>query len=430
MGFNGVSRSKARQRGELVATLDVGTTKVACFIARMDDHEQSRVIGIGHQISRGIRNGMVVDMEAAEKAVGHAVYAAEQMAGEQIRQVVVNLVGSRLASQIVGVDIAIAGHAVADGDLRRALRSYGRAPIPPDSDIIHAIPVSYAIDGSRGIRDPRGMVGGTLGVDLHLVTAAMGAVRNLATCIGHCHLEIESLVVSPFAAGLACLVSDEMDLGCTVIDMGGGTTGIGVFFDGRMVFADCIPVGGSHVTNDVARGLTTPLAHAERMKTLYGNAIPNDSDERELIDVPQVGEDEPAQANHVPKSLLTGIIRPRLEEIFELVRGRLEASGFDKASGRRVVLTGGASQLQGVRELAQLVLDKQVRMGRPLAVHGLAEATCGPAFSTAAGLLAYAARYQADPVVAGLSGGQGEGDMAGGLWGRLGGWFRENLGDL
>src|SRR3546814_9921305 len=149
--------------------------------------------------------------------------------------------------------------------------------------------------------------------------------------------------------------------------MGGGTTSIAVFFEGRMAFADCIPVGGHHVTNDIARGLTTPVVHAERMKTLYGSAIPNVSDEREIIDVPQVGEEEPAQANHVPRSLLTGIIPPRMEEMFELVRSRLEASGFDKVAGRRVVLTGGGSQLQGVRALAQLILDKQVRMGRPLA---------------------------------------------------------------
>jgi cell division protein FtsA len=205
--------------------------------------------------------------------------------------------------------------------------------------------------------------------------------------------------------------------------MGGGTTSIAVFFDGRVVFADCLPVGGAHVTADIARGLTTPVAHAERMKTLYGNAIPNVSDEREIIDVPQVGEDEPAEANHVPRSLLTGIIQPRLEEVFELVRGRLEASGFDKVSGRRVVVTGGASQLQGVRELAQLVLDKQVRMGRPLAIAGLAEATCGPAFSTAAGLIAHAVRREADPAQAGVP----EEPVGPGILGRLGGWLRENL---
>ncbi|HET8729002.1 MAG TPA: cell division protein FtsA [Alphaproteobacteria bacterium] len=414
---------RTKPRGELIATLDVGTTKVVCFIARVEDDGEPKVIGIGHQVSRGVRTGTIVDMDAAEAAIGHAVNSAEQMAGEQIRDVVVNLAGGHPASQIVGVEMAIAGHDVGDVDLKRALRAHHHAAVPPDREVIHAVPVGYAIDGARGIRDPRGMFGDRLAVEIHLVTANAGAVRNLSTCVSRCHLETEGFVISPYSAGLACLVEDEMELGCTVIDMGGGTTSIAVFFEGRMVFADCIPVGGHHVTNDIARGLTTPVVHAERMKVLYGSAIPNVSDEREIIDVPQVGEEEPTQANHVPRSLLTGIIQPRMEEMFELVRSRLEASGFDKVAGRRVVLTGGGSQLQGVRELAQLILDKQVRMGRPLAINGLAESTCGPAFSTAAGLLAYAVRNQGDLVL----GGTAEDEPQGGLWSRLGGWLRDNL---
>jgi cell division protein FtsA len=424
MGFNGVRKMKARPRGDLIATLDVGTTKVVCFIARIQENGEPKVIGIGHQISRGVRAGTIIDMDAAEKAIGHAVSSAEQMADEQIRDILVNLSGGHPASQTIGIEMSIAGHDVGEIDLKRALKAHHHAAIPADREVIHAIPVGYSIDGSRGIRDPRGMFGERLGVEIHLVTANSGAVRNLATCISRCHLETDGFVINPYAAGLACLVEDEMELGCTVIDMGGGTTSIGVFFEGRMVFADCIPVGGLHVTNDIARGLTTPVVHAERMKTLYGSAIPNVSDERELIDVPQVGEEEPSQANHVPRSLLTGIIQPRMEEMFELVRSRLEASGFDKVAGRRVVLTGGGSQLQGVRELAQLILDKQVRMGRPLAVQGLAEATCGPAFSTAAGLLAYAVRHQGDLVLGGTSASD---EPSGGLLGRLGGWFRDNL---
>ena len=193
-------------------------------------------------------------------------------------------------------------------------------------------------------------------------------MRNHHRRVGRCHLDIDALVVSPYAAGLACLVEDEIDLGVTVIDMGGGTTTIGVFFDGNLVFADCVPVGGGHVTNDIARGLSTPLAHAERMKTLYGSAIASTRDEREMIAVPQIGEEEDGQVNHVPKSLLVGIIAPRLEETFELVRNRLEASGFDKVAGRRVVLTGGACQLHGVRELAGAD-PRQAGAHRPAAAH-------------------------------------------------------------
>ena len=292
-----------------------------------------------------------------------------------------------------------------------------------ERELIHSIPVGYTIDGNRGIRDPRGMFGDRLGASMHVVTAASGAVRNLSTVVERAHLDIDQLVVSPYASGLATLVEDEIDLGVTLIDMGGGTTSLAVFFDGAVVHTDTVPVGGCHVTNDVARGLSTPLIEAERLKTLYGSAIASASDERELIDVPLVGEDNRSQPNHVPKSYLNQIIQPRLEETFELVRGQLEASGFDKLAGRRVVLTGGASQLQGVRELAAAVLDKQVRMGRPIRLQGLAESTGGPAFATAAGLLAYAVAEITDR----------PGRMAlrvppsAGLFGRFGHWLRENF---
>ncbi len=267
------------------------------------------------------------------------------------------------------------------------------------------------------------MFGERLGVDMHVVTAAAGAVRNLTSCVARCHLDIRALVVSPYAAGLAALVDDERDLGVTVIDMGGGTTTVAVFFDGNVVFTDSVPIGGGHVTNDIARGLSTPLVHAERMKTLYGNCIPSPADERDVINVPKVGEDDGGQVEAVPKSILVGVIQPRLEETFELVRARLESSGFDKIAGRRVVLTGGASQLSGVRELAGLVLDKQIRMGRPIRIGGLAEATAGPAFATAAGLLAYALEADAGPFRAERN----PQEEPNGLMGRIGHWLRENF---
>jgi len=267
------------------------------------------------------------------------------------------------------------------------------------------------------------MYGERLGVDMHVVTAAAGPVRNLSTCVGRCHLDIRALVVSPYAAGLASLVDDEMDLGVCVVDMGGGTTTLSVFFDGNVVYTDSIPIGGQHVTSDIARGLSTPIAHAERMKTLYGNCAPSPADEREQITVPQVGEEDQAQANTIPKSILVGIIQPRLEETFELVRSRLENSGFDKIAGRRIVLTGGASQLTGVRELAQLVLDKQVRMGRPIRTSGLAESTGGPAFAVAAGLIAYAQRIDSEAVRPSRT----QADASHGLIGRLGSWLKENF---
>lgn len=416
-------KSRIAPRGGLIASLDVGTTKVCCFIARAGDNDEPQVTGIGHQIAHGVKAGAIVDMEAAERAILSTVHAAEQMAGETIRDVVVNVSGGHPASQTIGIEVAIAGHEVGDGDLRRALDHGHLGNGSTERRLIHSIPVGYTIDGSRGIRDPRGMYGEWLGVDMHLITAAVGPLRNLQTCIGRCHLDTKALVVSPYAAGLAALVEDEMELGVTVIDMGGGTTSIAVFFDGNVVFTDSLPVGGAHVTNDIARGLSTPLAHAERMKTLYGHCIASRADEKDVINVPQVGEDDPAQATTIPKSILIGIIQPRVEEKFELVRSRLEASGFDKIAGRRVVLTGGASQLSGVRELAALVLDKQVRMGRPTRVGGLAEATGGPAFATGVGLLAYA--MAAD--IESPRPGRPTREEPSGLIGRIGHWFRENF---
>jgi cell division protein FtsA len=416
-------KARISNGGEAIAVLDVGTTKVCCFIARQGEDAKPRVVGIGHQLSRGLRGGAIVDMEQAEASILAAVHAAEQMAGETLRDVTVNVAGGHPASQTIGVEVAIAGHEVGDGDLRKVIDQGRLYDAAADRRLIHSIPVGYTIDGSRGIRDPRGMYGERLGVDMHVVTAASGPVRNLTTCIARCHLDIAALVVSPYAAGLASLVDDEMDLGVCVVDMGGGTTTLAVFFDGNVVYTDSIPAGGQHVTSDIARGLSTPLAHAERMKTLYGNCVPSPADEREMITVPQVGEEDRAQANTIPKTILVGIIQPRLEETFELVRSRLELSGFDKIAGRRIVLTGGASQLAGVRELAQLVLDKQVRMGRPIRLAGLAEATGGPAFAVGAGLIAYARRTSADEARPARS----HTDSGNGLFGRLGSWFKENF---
>ena len=417
-----MKRGLAKPRSGMIAALDIGSTKVVCFIAQVEPEGGVRVVGIGHQVSRGVRAGAIIDMDQAERSIRGAVHAAEQMAGETIREVFVNLSCGNPSSQTVAVEVSIAGHEVGDADLRRVLGQGYLQTESGDREIIHSIPVSYMIDGSR-VRDPRGMYGERLGVNMHVVNASAGPVRNLRTGIARCHLDLQALVASPYAAGLSALVEDETDLGVACIDMGGGSTSIAVFFDGEVVFTECIPIGGAHVTSDIARGLSTPLAHAERMKTLYGTTLPSTSHEHEIIDVPQVGEDEHALPNHVPKSILIGIIQPRLEETFELVRSRLEASGADRLAGRRVVLTGGASQLQGVRELATLILDKQVRMGRPLRIGGLADSTGGPAFATCAGVLQYAVTRYAGP----SNRARRPQDDANGVLGRFGLWLRDNL---
>ncbi len=433
-----LAASMAKTKGGLVAALDIGCSKVCCFIARIDAGDQPRVIGIGQQASRGIKNGTVVDMAGAESTILNAVHAAEQMAGETIDRVIVSLAGGHPASSSVGVQIALNGHEVGETDLRRAFehcqQTYGlngRGGLDhnggSDADnsrqMIHSIPTAYTIDGNRGVRDPRGMFGDRLGVNIHFVTAATSAVRNLTTCIRRCHLDVAGYVVAPFASGLASLADDELELGVTVIDMGGGITSIAVFYEGSVVYTDVVPVGGNHVTKDIARGLSTTVAHAERLKTLYGHAMSTDADAREMIDVPQVGEDDDTNARQVPRSLLVGIIQPRLEETFELVRSHLESSGFDKLGGRRVVLTGGASLLPGMRELGGLILDKQLRIGRPTRVRGLAEATAGPAYATCAGLLIYGAAE--DLTAPGKT--PAVSQIPESLFGRVGHWLREHF---
>jgi cell division protein FtsA len=416
-----MSNNKTRQG--LIAALDVGTSKVCCFIAHVDDDEAPRIAGIGFHQSRGLRAGAVVDMDAAEESILAAVHHAEQMADETIAEVYLSFSAGAPQSRSVAVEVALNGHEIDDSDLRRVLAQGQTNGAAGDRKLIHTIPVGYTIDGSRGIRDPRGMFGERLGVTIHTITAQPGPLRNLTSCVSRCHLDVAGCVVSAYASGLACLVDDERDLGVTLIDMGGGATSIAVFIDGDMVHADVVPIGGNHITNDIARGLSTTVSYAERMKTLYGGALASADDERETIDVRLIGEGEDASANPVPRAQLTRIIRPRLEEIFEMVRARLEASGFAERAGRRMVLTGGASQLQGLPELATQMFAKSVRLGRPRNIQGLAEATGGPAYSTCAGLLHYAQARRAAPFEQSL----GAPVSADGRWGRIGQWLHEHF---
>jgi len=422
--------TQTRARSGLVAALDVGTTKICCLIAKPSvdrgpyEENGPRVVGIGHQVSKGLRSGTITDLDQIEDSIRATVEAAEQMAGENINEVIVNLGGGKPVSRLIAYEISIAGHQIGDADLRRILDPANLLDQQDaDREVLHNIPVGYSIDGNRGVRDPRGMYGQRLGVNMHVISALSGPVRNLETSIARCHLGVESTVASSYASALAALVEDEMQMGATCIDLGGGTTSVAVYFDGELVHTDSIPLGGIHITNDIARGLSTPLNHAERMKTLYGSAIPSSIDDREVIKVPLVGEEDADDTNPVPRSMLVGIIRPRTEEILEMVRDRLAKAGFDKVAGRRLVLTGGGSQLTGIGDLAAGILDKQVRLGRPMSIDGLAEVVAGPAFSTCAGLLHYAVTSKAEAPSAAY---QPTAEQAG-RFGRIGQWLKENF---
>ena len=380
----------------LTAALDLGTNKVACLIAKLDTSREtkgvknSRIIGFGHRMSEGLRSGAIIDIERAEMIVRSTVEAAEKEAGTNIENVIVNLGSPNIASKLIAFDVSISGNRVSDQDLRRAFHPNTLSGNHVEGEeLVHSIPIGYSIDGNRGIRDPRGMFGEQLGVNMHAISTRKGFVRNLESVISRCHLGIEKIVVSPFASALACLVEDEKEVGVTCIDMGAGTTSVAIFFDGELVFTDSIPLGSQNITNDIARGIATSLSHAERMKNCFGNAIPSISDDHEVIKVPMIGEENSGEDSQISRSMLISIIRPRLEEIFEILRDRIHHAGFSSVAGRNAVICGGGSQLPGLQELIGHLLNKQVRLGRPKDMNGLPEFAKGPEFSTCVGLLNY-----------------------------------------
>ncbi len=378
-------------RDKTIAVLDIGSSKICCFIAEVDNEaNRPRVIGIGHRESRGLNLGTVVDMEETENAIRTAVDAAEKMAGgDPIENVIVNLSAGEPKSTQICVEVEVAGHEISDGDIERVL-DLGRHYLnDQERFVIHSRPTSFSIDGVGGVRDPKGMFGEKLGVEMHVTSAAISPLRNLQTCINRCHLNMTGVVFSPYASGLATLVSDELELGSICIDMGGGVTSIAAFKDNEFIFGDMVPYGGHHVTKDIAQGLSTPLHAAERLKTLFGNCLSGVSTVRNHIDVTQVGDNGQENVTTIPRRMLTSIVEPRVEEIFEIVRDKITGAGLENTVGRRLIITGGASQLGGVEELAKKVFKSHVRLGRALNVDGLADTTGGAGFSTGAGLLLY-----------------------------------------
>ena len=423
---NGAS---AAARNQLIAALDIGTSKVTCIIAQPLPAGQLRVVGIGKRDTKGMARGSVVNMDAARDSIANTVHIAENMTGETVKSVIVSVNCGRPKSEIMSFEAPIANGEVGPADIRRVLQRGQRIENELDRALIHSIPVGFRLDAAHGIRNPRGLFGETLGAEVHTVTAEAGPVRSLAACVRGCHLEIDHFVMAPYAAGLATLVEDEWTLGATVIDMGAGVTGAAVFMDGEIVFADTIPVGGNQVTADLAHGLSTPIEQAEMLKVRYGSAVSEPSDDRAIIEIPAIGAEENAPSQPAPKSLLTGIIRPRVEETLELVRSRLKDTPYLERAGRRIVLSGGACQLRGVPQLTSAIFDGKVRIGRAIPFDGLAETAMGQAYTACTGLLRFAAEFRED--ANGISGALGALAAAEkrnpGLVGRFGDWLKEHL---
>jgi cell division protein FtsA len=347
------------------------------------------------------------------------------MASVEIESVVLSVSSGRPASELFAAEIEILGSAVSENDIARVLAAGSRHSLRDGRVVLHSLPVGYSIDGVNGVRDPRGMLGSRFGVDMHVATTDVAAARNLMLAVERCHLDVEAMAASPYVAGLAVLADDEADLGAAIVDMGAGTTTIAAFQAGRLVQIDGFALGGHHVTMDLARGLNARIADAERIKTLYGTVLSGASDERDMITIPPLEEHEREQAQLVSRATLVSIIKPRVEEILEMVRDRLAACPI--ASDRRghVVLTGGASQLNGLSELAARLIGRPVRLGRPLGIAGAPDAAKGPAFAVAAGLLVYPQaahleHFEARPKRQLMTG-------TGGYFARVGRWLRESF---
>jgi cell division protein FtsA len=386
-------------KGGIVTVLDVGSSKVCCVVAQVSPCEPGqllhgrthkvKVIGIGHQKSQGVKSGVVVDLDRAEQSIRLAVDAAERMAGLTVDSLLVNLTAGRLKSHTFSATINLGGHEVAEADIKRVLAAGAKQALKVEREVIHVLPVSFSLDAERGVRDPRGMIGDSLGVDMHVLTGDAAPQRNLELAINRSHLSVERMVATPYASGLAALVDDELQMGAACIDMGGGTTTISVFSEGKFAYADALAIGGSHVTMDLAKGLSIGFDAAERLKVMHGTSLPASADDRDFVIVHPLGGDNGGVPMQVPRSVMSRIVRARVEETLELLRDRLNKSGFGNIVGKRVVLTGGASQLAGLPDTARRILGRNVRIGRPLGVASLPEAAKGPAFSAAVGLMIY-----------------------------------------
>jgi cell division protein FtsA len=420
-------------RSPVVAAVDLGASKVACFIMKPDGVRRSErtltAAGVGYVQSRGVRGGSIVDMDEAARAIGQAVDRAESMAGVFVQGITLTTALGQPASHRASARIPIAGRPVNESDMARAVSQALASLRLSRRQVVHLRPIAWTLDGQRHVQDPTAMSGRTLGLDLLVVTLNESLWQTLGHCVERAHLQLDSVVASPYASALAALEEDEMELGSICIDMGGGSTSVAVFSGGAIIHVDSLPVGGAHVTQDIARGLSTSIVGAERIKTVYGSAIASANEDREMIEAPPRGDDPGAGPVTAPRSLLKGVIAPRVEETLELLRDRLRASGALVDPGAGLVLIGGASLLAGVREVAVRVFDRPARLGRPRRLPHLADAAAGPAFCAAAGVLqraAFGPRELLPRKLAGTRGGAAL-DPNAGVVARAAAWLRENL---
>jgi cell division protein FtsA len=411
------------QARNLVAALDVGSSKVSALIAEPSEDGRLRILGTGQRESRGVKRGFIADMEKSETAIRESVEQAERIAGTQVDQVFVGFSAGGLVSNIASVESLIGGRRITGGDVDDLLETGRRSIDPEGRTILHALPAYYTIDGVDGVKQPRGLYAEKLGVDIHVIAADPAPWKNLDHCVRSAHLGVEAIVASPVAAGKACLSEEERELGVALVELGGGVTNVSVFAGGMLVGLKSLPVGGADVTDDIAAAFGTRRVEAERIKCFYGSAMTSPRDNHDMIELaPIAGGQEGIEASRITRAQLVSVIRQRLEHVTAQIEEALKQLGFAGPFGRQVVLTGGGAELKGIADYAQGVLGRAVRIGRPN-MPGLPEAHSGPAFSTLAGLAQFAASNELD-LRSGFASPGGDDRASGGWLGRLIAAFR------
>src|SRR5215831_17248579 len=410
--------AKRSDRG-LIVGLDIGTSKVVALVAEVAADGGVEVLGVGSHPSRGLKKGVVVNIESTVQSIQRAVEEAELMAGCEIHTVYAGIAGSHVRSLNSHGVVAIRDREVTHGDVGHVIDAAKAVAIPADQKILHVLPQEFLIDGQEGIRDPIGMSGVRLEAKVHIVTGADSAAQNIEKCIQRCGLAVEDVVLEQLASSFAVLTEDEKELGVCLVDIGGGTTDLAVFANGAIRHTAVIPIAGDQVTNDIAVSMRTPTHHAEDIKIRYACALSQLANPDESIEVPSVG-DRPAR--RLARQTLAEIVEPRYEELFGLVREELRRSGFEEVIAAGIVLTGGSAKMEGAIELAEEVFHMPVRLGVPQYVSGLAEVVSNPIHATGVGLLLYAKSNLEAPrnEVVNLSGVKN-------LFERMKAWFQGNF---
>jgi cell division protein FtsA len=403
----------------LIVGLDIGTSKVVAIVGEVTVEGDIDIIGIGTQASRGLKKGVVVNIESTVQSIQRAVEEAELMAGCQIRSVYAGIAGSHIRSINSHGIVAIKEKEVTAADVARVIDAAKAVAIPADQRILHVLPQEFVIDNSEGIRDPISMSGVRLEAKVHLVTGAMSAAQNIIKCVRRCGLEVDDIILEQLASSAAVLTEDEKELGVCLVDIGGGTTDIAVFSDGAIRHTAVIPIAGDQVTNDIAVALRTPTQYANDLKIKYACALRQLAAEDETIEVPSVGDREPRR---LARQTLAEVVEPRYEELLSLVQAELRRSGFEEICAAGVVLTGGSSKMEGAIELAEEIFHMPVRLGYPQHISGLVDVVRNPIHSTGVGLLLFGNRQQS-----GLSSYQLDENSEAGVLARMKSWFQGNF---